>query len=67
MAGSRWAPPRQLLGFVALLVLLFFWAYYAGVLAGRIAPGIGPGGVETGVGRDDRPAREPSGGHGHGI
>ncbi|MEU3631251.1 hypothetical protein [Streptomyces fradiae] len=66
MAGSRWAPPRHLLGFVALLVLLFFWAYYAGVLAGRVAPGLGPGGVETSE-RGDRPAQEQRGGHGHGI
>ncbi|MFV2117495.1 hypothetical protein ACE14D_03240 [Streptomyces sp. Act-28] len=65
MASSRWAPPRHLIGFVALLMLLFFWAYYVGVLAGTVAPGLRPGGVETGQG--GQPARELKGGHGHGI
>ncbi|KUH38499.1 MULTISPECIES: hypothetical protein [Streptomyces] len=64
MASSRWAPPRQLFGFVALLVLLFFWAYYVGVLAGVVAPGLRPAGAETGVEQGER--RELDG-HGHGM
>ncbi|MCP9945915.1 hypothetical protein LUX12_15755 [Streptomyces somaliensis] len=68
MARSPEAPPRRLIGFLTLLVLLFLWSYQAGALAAKVAPGLRPGGVETGVEREGPPAGGPGGGgHGHGA
>lgn len=66
MARSRKAPSRPLIGFLTLLVLLFLWSYQAGALAAKVAPGLRPGGLETGVGREDPPV-PGGGGHGHGT
>ncbi|MER6448152.1 hypothetical protein [Streptomyces venezuelae] len=59
-ALRRWAPPPALLGFVALLVVMFAAAYGVGASAGPVAPGM----HATDVGDpafDENPGRP----HGH--
>ncbi|WP_125534246.1 hypothetical protein [Streptomyces sp. WAC 06725] len=42
-------PAKPVLGFVALLVVLFACAYGAGAAAGPVAPGMRPGGQAPGA------------------
>ncbi|MFF7409642.1 hypothetical protein [Streptomyces lydicus] len=66
-ALARLLPARSVLGFVALLAVLFALSYTAGSLAGPVAPGLRPAGGSPADGPEPSGGGDMGGMHGMGA
>ncbi|MFH8683457.1 hypothetical protein [Streptomyces lydicus] len=64
---ARLLPARPVLGFVALLAVLFALSYTAGSLAGPVAPGLRPAGGSPAGGPEPSGGGDMGGMHGMGA